>query len=339
MRVVTDLSQFDKSSCQSLILGLGNFDGLHLGHQKIIEIIQERARIKKGVAAVFTFREHPQRVLHQKDDPPILTSLIHKLHLLERSGVDVCFLVDFTMSFSKQKAAEFVSHVFVDQLGASEICLGFNARFGKDRAGDSGTMKALAAQLGIYFLEVPATVIGEQVISSSFIRSLVKTGDLEGAQKFLGRPYSFFGNVVKGTGRGKELGFPTLNLDIHSEVMPFEGVYAVWVTLLDAQLKAQKKCSTFGSQIVKQKLRAVLNYGTRPTFGGNSKPIPEIHFLNYKENIPSHMTIEVTFGKRLRDEKRFENSEGLKKQIKSDISNAIKWFQKERNKGGVHSCR
>lgn len=332
MKIVTDLNCFNKKDHPDLIVALGNFDGVHLGHQAIIKQISECAKQIDGTSAVFTFKEHPQRILHQKENPQILTSLIHKLYLLKRSGLDLCFLIDFTIDFSKKTPEEFVRQIFVEKLGARGICLGYNARFGHDRSGNSQLMNQFAGKYGFKFIESPLLKIGDEVVSSSTIRSFIQEGKLAEAEKLLGRPYSFFGTMVSGSGRGARLGFPTANLDPHSEVMPPEGVYAAWVRILDCRLKETKSCfSSFEEHVVGDHLQAVLNYGKRPTFGKTDKSIPEVHIFNFNRDL-NEKTVEVVIGKKLRSEHLFENREALKAQIQRDVEESKHWFQRQGEK-------
>ena len=329
MKIITDLSFFRKQEYPNLVVALGNFDGVHLGHQEILRALQERARAIGGTAGVFTFKEHPQRVLHRKDDPPILTSLEHKLFLLQKAALDLCFLIDFSIELSRKSPEAFVQEILVKSLGAKEVCLGFNARFGHDRSGDSALMKQLAGRFGFTFFEMPPFRIEGQVISSSLIRSLVRAGKLEEVKEFLGRPYSFFGTVVQGSGRGKHLGFPTANLDPHSEVMPPEGVYAAWVRLLDCRLSsAGEGSSRLEERVTGDHLKALLNYGKRPTFGRDSSPVPEVHILDFHDGLVDK-TVEVTVGKRLRPERTFPDPDALRDQIRYDIEAGQKWFQEQ----------
>ena len=329
MEIVTDLKQFRNQDFPNLVVALGNFDGVHLGHLRIISTVRERATKIGGTSAVFTFKEHPQRILHRKEDPPILTSLIHKLILLEQAGVDLCFLIDFTLALSKKEPEDFVREIFIETLGAREVCLGFNARFGRDRSGDSKLMKRLAEKYQFTFLEAPQFEVDKQVVSSSTIRSLVREGKLSKSAELLGRPYSVFGTVISGSGRGKELGFPTANLELHSEVMPPEGVYAVWVRILDCRLTETKKgWAQIKEQVKQERLKGLLNYGRRPTFGIESKPVAEVHILNFSEDI-TNKTVEITIGERLRAEQAFPSRESLQNQVKHDIEAGQKWFAKQ----------
>lgn len=329
MEIVTHLERFRKSEYPDLVVALGNFDGVHLGHLEILKVISERAKLIGGTSAVFTFKEHPQRVLHRKEDPPILTSLIHKLFLLKRAAVDLCFLIDFTLPLSRKSPEDFVRQIFIETLGAREICLGFNARFGHDRTGDSHLMRRLAEAHQFAFLEADPFQVKGRVVSSSAIRSLVQEGKLAEAAELLGRSYSFFGTVVSGSGRGKDLGFPTANLDPHSEVMPPEGVYAAWVRILDCRLVQTKEgWARFEERVCGDQLKALLNYGKRPTFGHEAKPIPEVHILDFCGDLVEK-TVEVAVGERLRSERAFPNQGALQNQIKEDIEAGQKWFARQ----------
>ena len=330
MEIVTDLGKFRKSAFPNVVVALGNFDGVHLGHLEILKTIVKRAKQRSGTSAVFTFKEHPQRILHRKENPPILTSLIHKLFLLNQAAIDLCFLIDFTLPLSKKSPEDFVREILIQTLGVQEVCLGFNARFGHDRSGDSRLMKKLGREHSFTFLEASPFQVNGRVVSSSLIRSLVHEGKLEEAAELLGRPYSFFGTLVSGSGRGKGLGFPTANLDPHSEALPPEGVYAAWVRILECRMvETEEGRAKFEEHVVGDHLKALLNYGRRPTFGPNPNPVPEVHILDFCEDL-AEKTVEVTVGERLRPERAFPDLEALQSQIKQDIEAGQKWFAKQR---------
>lgn len=329
MNIITDLSRFNKEDYPNLVVGLGNFDGVHLAHQKILGLIRERASGLAGVSAVFTFREHPQRVLHRRENPPILTSVVHKLYLLKQLGIDLCFLAEFTVPFSRKSAEDFVVDVLVRKLGAKEVCLGFNARFGFQRSGDSALMRRLEERYSFTFVEGPPVHVRDQIVSSSVIRSHIEAGRLAEASELLGRPYSFVGTVVRGSGRGKHLGYPTANLDPQSEVLPPQGVYAAWIRIWDLRLVESKSgVMSLEGSIAAGHLKAVMNYGVRPTFGKASRAIPEVHILDDDEDL-SGKTVEVIVGKRLREECTFRDEESLTSQIKLDVERSEKWFAEQ----------
>jgi riboflavin kinase/FMN adenylyltransferase len=327
MEIVIDLSKFSKKRYPNLVVALGNFDGVHLGHLEILKLIQRRAKQIGGYSAVFTFREHPKKVLGQKNVPAIITSTLHKLFLLEQSGIDLCFLVDFTVPLSKRTAHDFIQQDMIRRLGSREICMGFNARFGRARKGDTSLMRRLSKQLNFVFIEAPSFTLKGKVVSSSLVRSVVEKGKLEEARRLLGRPYSFFGTVVTGTGRGHTLGFPTANLDSHNEVMPPEGVYTARVRAFDIVLvKSKAGWYRLKKRMVGEHLRALLNYGKCPTFGAYQRPFPEVHILDFHKDLVGK-TVEVEVGYRVRSERKFSNAAQLKRQIALDIKSTKSWFE------------
>lgn len=327
MDVINDLSHFDKKKYPPLVVALGNFDGVHLGHQLIIDSIKKRALEINSKSAVFTFHQHPRRVLAKGEAPKILTSTFHKLFLLDKFKVDVCFLIEFTKDFSEIKAEPFVKEILLETIGTKDICLGFNARFGHNRSGDVSLMKKLSKKMDFNFIETQPFKANHHVVSSSLIRDLVIHGHLDEASHLLGRQYSFFGTVVKGKGRGAGLGFPTANLDPHSEVMPPEGVYPVLIRLVEAEVLENPDGSRYFKDSDSRLIyHAIMNYGKRPTFGEDSVAVPEVHVLNFHENL-LNKTVEVILGQKLRGEVKFPNEQALCIQIKADIIKAKEWFK------------
>ena len=329
MKVVTDLSQYQPRAYPNLVVALGNFDGLHLGHERLIKLIRSRAKELHGTAAVFTFREHPQRVLHGTGEPKILTSLTHKLELIKTAGIELCFLIDFTLPFSRKSAEEFILEIFRDRLRAKVVCLGFNARFGRNREGDRRLIEELGRTHGFESMEAPLLEVRNEVVSSSKIRALISEARFKEARTMLGHPYSFFGKVVKGSGRGSRIGFPTANLDPQSEVMPPHGVYAVRVRTIRSQFETLTPgLSRFEHIHVDNPKKAVMNFGTRPTFTEDSSPVPEIHILDCDQDLRGK-TLEVEVVERLRDEKKFATEDELKQQIENDIEIAKDCLENE----------
>jgi len=318
IQVVTDLALFQKIAHEPLVVALGNFDGVHLGHQAILRQIQNYASQIKGKPAVLTFEQHPQRVLHKKGEPLLLTSFHQKLALLDRSGISLCFVEKFTPDFSKQSPERFVKEVLVDQLGARAVCMGFNAKFGHERSGNSETMQDLAHKFHFEFLEVKPVEAGHVSVSSTKIRSSVLAGDFEAAQNLLGRPFSIFGLVERGSGRGEKLGFPTANLRLESEVLPPYGVYAIRADLMDEQTVKSKEGFRLDHRLLKKGLLGVMNYGTRPTVDASQAPVAEVHLLGENQDFLGKV-LEVVMVQRIRDEKKFEDVSFLASQIKEDI--------------------
>lgn len=325
MQWITDLSAFRPDPARPLVLILGNFDGVHLGHQSLLTFGLEEARRRKAVASVLTFSNHPQEVLHPAKGPALLTTEDHRLYLLERHGVELCLMIPFTLPFSEMKAEEFVEEVLVRRLGIHQVGLGFNARFGHDRKGDAALMQELARRFGFLFWESqPVKVHGESV-SSSRIRELVRAGKLHEAAAFLGRPFGFFGKVVEGEKRGAGLGAPTANLEAVGQLFPPEGVYAVRARLI----RSEKKMDAAGRGeicffVEGDWLRGVMNYGRRPTFpSAGTEPVAEVHLLDEGRSLYGRV-LEVEVVSRLRPEKAFTSPEALKRQIQMDIEEARK---------------
>jgi riboflavin kinase / FMN adenylyltransferase len=232
--------------------------------------------------------------------PLLLTSTEHKLALIGQLGVDACLLLTFDKAFSLTPPEKFIETVASQTNQLQEICVGSRFRFGHDRAGDVRLMEALAPRYGFVAREITSVTLGEEMISSSAIRQHVLNGRLERAAAMLGRPFSILGTVEPGDHRGRELGFPTANLNPHNEVLPPDGVYAVRVIIGVEQ---------FGG---------VVNIGVRPTFAGTPRRVLEVHILDFTRDLYGK-DIEVLFLSKLRDEQKFDSVEALKAQITVDI--------------------
>lgn len=320
MRILTSLDAFKKDPAKPLIVGLGNFDGLHLGHQALVHHVLEQARVLGGTAAVLTFQNHPQQVLHPNTKPPLLLPPDYKLFLFKEMGLDLCLWLPFTEQFSKIKARDFVASILVGQLGVKEVCMGYNAFFGYQREGNTALMQALAKEFRFRFEKIEPVRAAGDFVSSSRIRELVRQGALDKAAICLGRPFRLWGQVVKGEGRGKSLGFPTANLQLESEVLPLAGVYPVHARVLELEfetgasgLSKDLKVKTVGDWQA-----GVLNYGTRPTWGQNSPPQAEVFLLDFDGNLYGKH-LEVCLYGRLREEQAFASPEALKQQIGEDV--------------------
>lgn len=315
MRVFENTASFKKDPKRPLVLALGNFDGIHLGHQKLLNHVVSQARRLQGQAAVFTFREHPQAILHPLHAPESLQSLEQRLELFRRHGIEVCFLQHFDRRFAALSANDFVKKILVKQLAIREICLGYNARFGRGREGDADLLRRLGKNAGFEVFQAKPVVWRGAPISSTAVRETIRAGKVDAAKNLLGRPWSLSGKVIRGESRGKKLGFPTANVGLNGYVRPLFGVYAVQVALATA------------SKTQPARYKGVLNFGLRPTFGGTAKPLMEVHLFNFNKNIYGKK-IEISFIRYLRDEKKFDSPEVLKKQIQKDIHSAKKTLNK-----------
>lgn len=278
-----------------VFLAIGIFDGVHLGHQRVIGQARDDARAAGGASVVLTFDPHPIRVLQPDRAPLLLTSTEHKLALIEKLGVETVALLTFDKRFSETPAERFVEQISF----CREVCVGTRFRFGHDRRGDVALMK----KLGLNVREIQSVLTGNgEMISSTAVRQHVLAGHLDDAAAMLGRPFSILGTVEHGDHRGREIGFPTANLNPHNEALPPDGVYAVRALFEGRQLGG------------------VVNIGVRPTFAGTARRL-EVHIFDVNEGLYGR-EIEVVFVRRLRDEKKFASMEELRAQIAADVAAA-----------------
>lgn len=292
-------NQFKKCAANgSLALTIGNFDGVHLGHQALLRRLKQACEKR----CVVTFSTHPSVVLHQS---PIsyLTTLSHRLSLFEKMGIDETFLIPFSKEFSKLDSKTFLT-TLKNNIPFTHLILGHDAVIGHDRNHDLYDLSH-ALNFTLEYLE-PVQIDGK-IVSSSEIRKCIQLGNLEQAGIFLGRPYSIFASVGAGQGKGKKLGFHTANLPVEELALPPFGVYAVEVKLHQ------------------EKLPAVANLGHAPTLHMNRPPCLEVHLIDEQRNLYGE-ELEVFFLKYLRQEKRFENPEALKLQIEKDIKATKEMF-------------
>lgn len=326
MLVLTRFGAYRPRKHRPLILTLGTFDGVHQGHQHVLTKVCKRAKAIGGLSGVLTFSEHPMHVLKHKEPPYLITSTTHRLRLLDQMGFDLVFLMKFGERFSRLSAEAFAKKILADKLRIHEIILGYDSRFGHNREGTAEQMAQFGCKYGFRSFSVGSRSYQGSPISSTQIRSLILRGDFAGVRRLLGRPYSILGDVVKGQGLGRQLGFPTANLNPHSEALPPRGVYLVSLDVISIELKKTKIPDSFilKDSISASGLLGLLNIGFRPTLREKSKElVPEIHILNYRGNLYGK-TLEVTFKKKLRDEIRFDSLEDLKKQIREDIQSVDK---------------
>lgn len=302
-----------KEPLSRTVLTIGNFDGVHVGHQKIIKKLVEEAKRIKGTAVVMTFDPHPQRFFHPEKEFHLLTLCDEKAKIIERFGVQILLCVKFDQSFASLEPEDFIKDILVEKLGVKKIVIGKDYRFGRGKKGDIDLLKKEGKKYGFGVDVVPPVKIKGEVVSSSKIRSFIEKGDVKKAMEFLGRPYSIEGTVVRGTGRGSRiLGFPTANILSDAELIPQDGVYAV---------KVRIEGNSEGKKGNRERLfDGVMNIGTNPTFGNQDLTL-EVHIIDFNENILNKF-IKVYFIERLRKEKKFPSPEALKKAIEKDIEKA-----------------
>lgn len=283
----------------SVVLTIGNFDGVHLGHQAVLDRVVTLAKRNGMRSAAITFDNHPSEVLRPGQRLFLLSTVAHKMKLLEELGIDFLILLTFTREFSEQSAETFLRRVR-HCIPFSHLILGHDAALGKGREGNPQEVQALGKVM-LFQVEylAPFSVEGER-ISSSLIRTAVQQGDLDRAKALLGRGYSIYSQVIRGASRGTSLGFPTLNIDVTSLCLPPLGVYAV---------KVIGKNSTW---------KGVANLGTAPTVRSDNIPLLEVHLLGAREDLYGQ-NVEVLFQRYIRPEKKFQTIEELQEQIRRDI--------------------
>ncbi len=289
------------------VVTIGNFDGVHIGHQALFHQVIEKAYDIGGVSVAMTFEPHPLRVLTQNGQPPLITLLEQKVELIERAGIDVLICLPFTRQFASISARSFVEELLVGRIGMKAVVVGKDYTFGRNREGNLDMLKKLGRELDfqVFVLDwIRGANALETRSSSTRIRDLVQNGEMEQAQKLLGRYYQIRGTVETGRNRGgKLLGFPTANIKLYDELCPKTGVYAVTV-----------ECEDGG------KHKGVANIGYSPTFDDHLFTV-EVHILDFHENIYGQK-IRVNFIRRIRDEKKFSGIEELSGQIKRDVVSA-----------------
>lgn len=282
----------------STSVALGFFDGFHRGHQAILQ-----ATCQKLQPVTFTFRNHPASVISSERTPGLLTVAAERKALLEQAGTQVVWC-DFDRPFSQLSPEEFFQGILVEKLGAGRLVSGWNYRFGHKASGDVAMLKHLAQPLGIEVVTVPGVEEGGEVISSTRIRRCIQSGDLEQANRMLGRRFSLTARVVRGDQRGRQLGFPTANLQLPAgKIVPAFGVYACWV-------------ERAGSRHA-----AVANLGVRPTVVSNGEPVLEAHLIDFEGDLYGEQLL-VELNDFLRPEKRFSGLAELKEQIARDTQHA-----------------
>jgi len=288
-------------SFRRTVVTIGAFDGIHRAHQLILRRVIQRARRLHGTSALLTFDPHPLKVLQPDRSFFALTCIEHRLHLLSHLGLDSCVVLKFSKRFSRLSAEAFIEEILVKKLKVREIWVGFNYVFGKNREGTIRLLQEYGRQYGFSVKKIPEIRMSGKRFSSTKIRQLIAKGKLTEASLFLGRPYSLYGKVVRGSGRGRRLGYPTANLKPYHEALPPRGVYGV-----KAFLSPNKKGYL-----------GLLNIGRRPTFGKNRTLTIEVHLLDFQGDLYGRK-MEVAFLKRLRPERKFPNEETLVEKIRRD---------------------
>jgi riboflavin kinase / FMN adenylyltransferase len=291
-----------------VVLAIGNFDGVHLGHAALVKCLTEAA-LRLGLPpTVLTFEPHPREFFSPDSAPARLSTLREKLELLAESGISQVMISRFNAAFAQLTADEFIEQVLVAGLRVRHLIIGDDFRFGRGRTGDFQHLQAAGERFGFSVEAMGSVTVGDERVSSSGVRRALARGDMEHASRLLGRPYIIDGQVTHGDKIGRQLGFATANLRIKHNPLPMTGVFAVEVSGLGPQ-----------------PLPGVANLGIRPTVGG-TRPLLEVHLFDFNRDIyGAH--ISVRFVHKLRDEQRFPNFDALKAQIAADAAAARAYFK------------
>ncbi len=291
------------------VLTLGVFDGLHLGHQQIMQTVVKRAEAVGAIPTAITFDPHPRAVLHPENAPPLLQTLDQRLAAFEFLGIEQAIVIQFTKDFAAQDAETFLRETIFERLQSKEVYLGKGFEFGKNRTGNIELLRKISKELGFFADEVPEIRLRGKRISSSRVRETLFSGKVNLARRMLGRPYGVEGQIEHGSQRGHEIGFPTANLKPQNRVIPKMGVY-VTSTLINDVWR-----------------RSITNIGVRPTFENDTEPSIETYVFDYDGNLYGDV-LRVRFLHRLRDERKFSGIEELKAQITKDSRRALNYFSR-----------
>lgn len=299
-----------KFNSHTTAVGLGNFDGLHVGHMALVNTLISEARINCLESMIYTFTKHPENIIRKKLFTPLLTTVGKRVQLLGETQLNYIYFDEFDENFSRMKPESFVREILLERLGAGLVVAGFNYRFGYMGQGDVELLKELGRKYNFRVIIIPPVRINTELVSSSAIREYVAKGDMEGVFRLLGRHYSITGEVRDGKKIGRRIGFPTANLQPEDYlIMPHNGVY-ITKTLYNGEF-----------------YNSLTSVGHNPTFGDTPAISVETHILDFNNDIYKN-NIEVFFLRKLRNEKKFRNAQELSNQIANDIKDAGEYFRK-----------
>ena len=303
MRVYYNLNEF--IPLKNAVVTTGTFDGVHVGHQTILTRLIETAKQYNGESVLLTFSPHPRIVLSKDSDIKLLQSLEEKVNALDKMGLDHLIIHPFTLEFAKTSSMEFIRDILKKNIGASQLVIGYDHHFGRNREGSFKHLKASSKKYGFDVEEIPAQDVDNIHVSSTKIRKALSLGDIKTANAYLSRPFSIIGQVMHGEKIGRSIGFPTANIQVDDshKLIPLNGVYAVDVFLKDT------------STVYK----GMLNIGFKPTLDDAAQNLSiEVHIINFEGDIYNEK-IRVDFKERIRDEKQFKSLEELKEQLQKDF--------------------
>jgi riboflavin kinase/FMN adenylyltransferase len=293
----------------SKVTTIGTFDGVHIGHQKILKQVVTLAKKQGYTPVVLTLFPHPRMVLQKDDSIKLLNTIDERIDILKSLGIEDVVVKEFTKAFSNLSAKDYVKNILVDDLNTKQIVIGYDHHFGKNRSANIKDLKTFAKHYGFKVEEISAQDIKDVTVSSTKIRNALDKGEVALANSYLGYNYFITGKVIKGKGLGRTIDFPTANIHIEEsyKLIPNDGVYVI------------------KSQIEDKTVFGMMNIGTNPTVDGKTRSI-EVHFLNFKNNI-YNTTLKVEFLIRLRSEQKFKNLEALKVQLKTDKMHALDYIK------------
>jgi riboflavin kinase/FMN adenylyltransferase len=304
MKIYSHIDEFKQ--IKNAVLTIGTFDGVHIGHQKIISRLKEVAHQKGGETVILTFFPHPRMILHPDDlNIKLITTMDEKAELLENLGIDHLIITPFTRDFSNLNPQKYIEDILVEKIGTSHIIIGYDHRFGKDRSGGLEELQNHAIEFGYDVEEIPEQDIDDVAISSTKIRNALLSGDVKTAENFLGYPFHLSGKIIKGDQIGRTIGFPTANLFVEEsyKLIPGDGIFAVSVDFKSGKLE---NTSAKGMAYI----------GHRPTINGMSRNI-EVNIFDFNHDIYGE-TIRLNFLKYLRADQKFNSLDELKEQLTRD---------------------
>ena len=293
------------------VVTLGTFDGVHIGHQKIIKQLIDTAKQNRLKSVILTFFPHPRMVLQKDSNIKMINTIDERAKIINGLRLDQLLIKKFTKAFSRLSAEDFVKQILVDKLHAKKVIIGYDHRFGRNRNADITDLKKFGKQYGFEVEEIPAQDVDDVSVSSTKIRKALNDGNIEKANKYLGYNFMITGKIVKGKGLGKQLGFPTANIHIEEnyKLIPKHGSYVV------------------SALINNQTIFGMLNIGMNPTVNGDKESI-EVHFFDFNQDI-YNKTIQINFLHRLRDEVKFESVEALKEQLTKDKETSLNFIKQK----------
>lgn len=299
IKIYTEIPE-NRGEIKNPVVTIGNFDGVHMGHRKIIETLLQKSREHSGEPFVITFSNHPRTVIHPGSICRMITTVEEKQQALFDLGVRNIIMLEFTRAVADLTADQFYNGLLIGRLGVKEIVIGYDHAFGKNREGNIDYLRRLAAKTGILITQVALEAVDGDAVSSTLLRKELDLGDMEKVETLLGRKYTLSGTIIKGAGRGRVMGFPTANVRPCSDVkiIPANGVYAVTV-MVDGKMHG-----------------GMLNIGFNPTFGGQSRSI-EVNVFDFSDDIYDK-ELTLFFHKKIRDEIKFDSMENLARQIELD---------------------